>query len=385
MKILLVDLCMRKEEHVFFNSAFTKIISDIYPSATIYFYGDKEHCLRVQSELNGINEIFFKYINVKSHQTWRLLGSALYSCRYILGFLRNAQRDGDIIILLNRLPICLLWVNVLNLFFKRKIISILHGELESLVNYQNIIGVTKYYYQIFRLPYLLSQSYISYIVLGESIKKNISKLNFGKANIITIDHPYDYALPLPNTIVESASVLNVGIIGKAMERKNSEKIFELAVKVFTQIKEDRIRFSIAGTVERKLKNKTNSFVHFSSSAIRLSKEEYSKTILVLTYSLLFYTSDMNKALASGSFFDCLKFEKPILALKGNSFIDYYLNKYSGIGLSFDSLDDMALFIADKNGLEYFYKTHYQEQIKAIRRAKADLSLSVLSFKLKQQL
>ena len=51
MKILLVDLCMRKEEHVFFNSAFTKIISDIYPSATIYFYGDKEHCLRIQSEL----------------------------------------------------------------------------------------------------------------------------------------------------------------------------------------------------------------------------------------------------------------------------------------------------------------------------------------------
>ncbi len=377
---------MRKEEHVFFNSAFTRIMSDVYPDANIDFYGDREHCLRVQLELNGINKISFKYINIKSHQTWRLLGSDIFSCRYILKILRKSQCNSDVIVLLNRLPICLLGINFLNLFFKRKIISILHGELESLVNHQNVTGFTKYYHQMFKLAYSLSQSYTSYIVLGESIKKNISNLNFGKAKLITIDHPYDYALPLAQTTVEFvAPVLNLGIIGKAMERKNSEKIFELATKVSACISENQIHFCIAGIVENALKKKANSLVHFNNSDIRLSKELYFKTISTLTYSLLFYTSDMNRALASGSFFDCLKFEKPILALKGNSFVDYYLNKYPGIGLSFDSLDDMALFIVNKEGLNHFYTAHYYEQIEAIRNAKIDLSLSAISFKLKQQL
>lgn len=386
MKLLLVDLCMRKEEHVFFNSAITKIISDVYPNTNIYFYGDREHCLRVQSELNSINVISFKCINVKSHQTWRVFGSDVYSCKYILGILRKAQRNSDIILLLNRLPTCLLVLNVLNLFFKRKIISVLHGELESLVNHQNVTGLTKYYYQIFRLSYALSQSHTSYIVLGESIKKNLFGLNFGKAKLITIDHPYDYALPFVQTeVIPVASILNLGIIGKAMQRKNSGKIFELATKVSTYTKEDRIHFSIAGIVEKTLKSEVNPLVHFNNSDIRLPKEQYFKTIMTLTYSLLFYTSDMNRALASGSFFDCLKFEKPILALKGNPFVDYYLDKYPGIGLSFDSLEDMALFIADKCGLYHFYTTHYHEQIEAIRNAKADLSLSAISSKLKQQL
>ncbi len=81
-----------------------------------------------------------------------------------------------------------------------------------------------------------------------------------------------------------------------------------------------------------------------------------------------------------------RFEKPILALGGNPFVDYYLEKFRGIGYTFNSIDQMANFILDnENGLIKQHKLQYEDQIRLIRIAKKNLALNTISEELKKQL
>lgn len=384
MNVFFVDLSMRNEEHVFFNSAFVRICHSIFENARFLFYGDKQHCSNVKTELNDLCDISFVDIKVLYHQTWRILFADLYSCGQIFCIMKKAKRVSGVMIVLNRLPICLIWLNFLNLFFRINVITILHGELESLVNWKNVRGLTKYYYLLFKMAYCLSSSRLSYVALGETIRRNISNLNFGKARILTIDHPYDYSISFP---IQSliASPMRLGIIGKAMVRKNSGIIFDLAQEVAKKERTLDVCFCIAGVVEEALKKKANQYVSYCDFSDRLSKDEYFNLIKVLHYSLLFYSKDINVALASGSFFDCIKFEKPILALRGNQFVDYYMEKYEGIGYLFETVDDMLSFILNPNGLRMKFLTEYQYQIEQMRKAKINLAIPSISANLKKQL
>ena len=380
-KLIFAELCMRYEEHVPFNSSFISLMHIIYPKHDILYFAEKNHCNAISSELNNLS-IKYTSLCVFSHKYWKIFFSDIVSSFFAIYILIKSSKD-DIIILLNRLPFTLFTYNLLNIIFRRNTLSILHGELESIVNFDNVTGLTKYYYNLFRLSYAISINRTYYIALGKPILSNISFLNFGKAKILSIDHPYNYDYSYH--INELDSPVKIGIIGLASFRKNSDKIFYVANNVYKKGNINNINFKIAGTLDRNLNPFINEFVEYNNTGKRLSKYEYENLIKELDYSLLFYDSSINKALASGSFFDCLKYEKPIIGIKGNDFVDYYFSVFGNIGYLFNTEDEIVDFLSNPTFYEFVNSRTYFDQIKKIRAAKESLSLKNIAHELKLQL
>lgn len=379
------DMCMRNSEHIFFNSAFIRILSKTYPNAKLIFYGEQKHCKFLSQELLDL-DIDFRKLPILSGKLWRVIVSDIWSAILLFRFYFKITSN-DMLILLNRLPLTLFVAIVLNVICRRNILSVLHGELESIINYSHVSGRTKLYHKLFLFAYKLSTKKITYVVLGKSIYDNIQMVKFGSANFVVIDHPYDYSISLNSKSRNRCGTneINVGIIGKAMKRKNSELIFTLAELVNKSLDPpvEQISFSIAGSIEEDILAYNNGLVSYFSSHKRLDKSDFYNAIDKLDYSLSFYTLNENKGLASGSFFDSIKFEKPILALKGNSFVDYYFDKLGNIGYRFSSIQEIAYFLRHIKGEERI--TEYQAQVRSLKRAKNILSLDNIIKEFRKQL
>lgn len=361
----MADLIMKGYEHVPFNSAMIDVFKSIEHVTDIDFFADTEHCQLLRNKY--AKSVLFHPIKVYNHSYWRIIHSDIYGAIQSVRILLFSSKF-DLIILLNRLPITLIVYNLVNFFLRRRTLSILHGEMESIVNFKNVHGLTKYYYQLFRIAYYVSNSQCTYIVLGEPIKKQLININFGKADLLSIDHPYDFSYT--NTMQISDKSCIIGIIGSGLKRKNSHFIYDLADSYYHSGSHDKsVSFTITGCVDDYLNGMPHSYVKFSPKKTYISLEEYEREISKLKYSLIFFDNSTNIALASGSFFDCIKYEKPIIALKGNPFIDYYFDKLGNIGYRFDNINEMAKFI-NKLPID----SNYEMQIQALRKSKKILSL-----------
>lgn len=378
MVIYAYDLCMTGTNHVYFNSAMLRILAKLY-SCRIVFYGEKEH-INLVSQLVNYTNIEYMPLPITNYLGTKILLSDFNAIRW---YAKSRQRSDiskdDFVVFLNRLPFTMLYVNFQNLFGKKKIINILHGELEYLVN-DKLKGLTRYYYRVFKWAYKLSSENSIYVFLGESIRQTV--INFGirfpHAKLITIDHPYSYdAIRNNNNLL--GNEICVSNIGTAAVRKNSYLMPKL--KNSLNNLNDRIKLMVIGTVEEGLQSEfEKAGIQYNKS--KASKESYEKQITETHYSLSFFTKEMNIALASGSFFDCIKFAKPILALSGNPFVDYYFNISGDIGYRFDTIDEMADFLAKLNESE---NNHYLEQVKNLEKAQEKLSLDNIGKQFKKQM
>lgn len=378
MVIYAYDLCMTGTNHVYFNSAMLRILAKLY-SCRIVFYGEKEH-INLVSQLVNYTNIEYMPLPITNYLGTKILLSDFNAIRW---YAKSRQRSDiskdDFVVFLNRLPFTMLYVNFQNFFGKKKIINILHGELEYLVN-DKLKGLTRYYYRVFKWAYKLSSENSMYVFLGESIRQTV--INFGirfpHAKLITIDHPYSYdAIRNNNNLL--GNEICVSNIGTAAVRKNSYLMPKL--KNSLNNLNDRIKLMVIGTVEEGLQSEfEKAGIQYNKS--KASKESYEKQITETHYSLSFFTKEMNIALASGSFFDCIKFAKPILALSGNPFVDYYFNISGDIGYRFDTIDEMADFLAKLNESE---NNHYLEQVKNLEKAQEKLSLDNIGKQFKKQM
>lgn len=378
MVIYAYDLCMTGTNHVYFNSAMLKMLAKLY-SCRIVFYGEKVH-INLVSQLVNYTNIEYIPLPVTNYLGAKILLSDFNAIRwYRKTRKRNDVSKDDFIVFLNRLPFTMLYVNLLNLFGKKKIINILHGELEYLVNHK-LKGLTRYYYRVFKWAYKLSSENSIYVFLGESIKQTV--INFGirfpHAKLITIDHPYGYdAIRNNNTLL--GDEICVSNVGSAAVRKNSNLMPVL--KGCLNNCNDKIKLMVIGTVEESLQRDfKKAGIQYNKS--KTSKESYENQISETHYSLSFFTKEMNIALASGSFFDCIKFAKPLLALGGNPFVDYYFNLLGDIGYRFGTIEEMASFLGKLDGSE---NNHYLEQVKNLEKAQITLSLDNIGESFKKQM
>lgn len=148
--------------------------------------------------------------------------------------------------------------------------------------------------------------------------------------------------------------------------------------------DDKFTFKIVGPVEPSLYSYNIRNVDFKKSNDRLSQEQYYAEIESIDYAVSFYDSHSIMALASGSFFDCIKFAKPILAISGNSFVDYYFEVLGDIGFRFLSVIDMAEYIKSSQFLSDYHIT-YERQVNALLHAQETLSIANITKQFAKQL
>ncbi|RKD90775.1 glycosyltransferase [Mangrovibacterium diazotrophicum] len=384
--ITLIDSFRHGEEHAPFNAAFIEVISECFKTEEIKIFSQKDHLSAIENiqKQNKANESNRSYCEVKGIDS-KTGTSSLFLSYFIatiqdLKLLLKSRSKSFFFTTVN--PLSLPFVKLLTILSKKKVCVVIHGELEYL-NRENERSLKlqtrllRKWYRFFFWKFLSKNFY--YILLGTSIKANLESLapaHFAKANFLTIDHPYFYN-NRENTLSFSNPV-RLGTVGHAAVVKGSHKIFELAKLKEKEILANSFELKIIGHVSPGMREFQNNLVETPENKEFLSRNEYEQKIMALHYIIFFYPSSMYEYIASGAFFDAIKFEKPIIALR-NSFFESYFEKYGNLGFLAKNLTEISDY------LQKVDSTIYNEQLSNLKKAKQDLSIKKISERFKTQL
>lgn len=341
----MIDLNMTGFGHFEFNK---NIINLISKNRSMIFYGESKLVDIIFKNCTYKNNIKFnKFFFPEANSKIKLLFREILAIIYItLIFISLINRKKTIeVYFLSVIPLTHFYVKLINIFFSYKVTIFLHGELEAFKENTNLPSF-KYYYSIACKAIRIFNNQFKYIVLGESILKNLNKF-IKTENINFIDHPYSFdKIFQPET---NNQTINFGIVGKAiLGEKNSHLIFKLAefIRKKAQSNINNPKFTIIGTLSKNLLSYSNNYVDFNEHAKMLSADEFETKILKLDFVLFFYNADSYKYTASGAFFDCVKYEIPFVAIK-NDFFNYYQEKFGALGYledDYESIEKRILLI-----------------------------------------
>lgn len=377
-RILAIEACQRNMEHVAINTALLSVVSQIFTDYSIHFWAEKKHLRHISKKIR-INPHSIRFIPYRLFLLpfFDLLAS--FNVLYVLFI----SRKNDVILITNRLPLTHIIFNFFNLFFRRQAIITLHGEMEAFVN-PSRMGKTRYYFKLHRIAFRLKNKKTRYLILGEPIKKAIlNHIPLKPANIICIDHPIDYDTSPPH-YNNSKSTLSFGFVGRAVLEKNAQKIFQLADMLRDLVEQKKIRLEIIGSINSDVKSYANNLVEYANTSQMIDQKVYVDKIANLDYILCFLDESSYKAIPSGTFFDAINYEKPLLALKGNSFIDHYFSKYEGIGHLCDGIEDMAMLLKKLCSNMDMAQQHYHSLVNHLKNAKKELSLPNIAASFRSQ-
>lgn len=373
--IVLADLNVNGNAHVPFNSSLAMIFRNIFCDEEIIFFSEKKHNQYVEAECNFKNKkkFFYKarfYRSPKGKMKY-LQQEFMELCNlfYLLLFCRKYK--ARYLIILCVMPIThFMLKKIIGILNNTKVIIFFHGELEYIRQKEKWILQCMGW--ILKKAILKNaKEQIHYVVLGKSIRENLKKEIFIDDNVLhVIDHPYLYqACFVPKVI--NFSHLEMATVGIAAIHKNAQWIFMLGNDLEKSIQKRQIRLSIIGRLDESMFSYINEKINYIKKDSLIEREDFETLIKKIDYSLFFYDNQHYQLCASGAFFDAIKFQKPIIALK-NDFFSYYFNKLGNIGYlcnSYKEILDRILWILDKHP-----HNEYILQQQNLRKAKKIIGL-----------
>lgn len=338
--IKFVETLKTGDEHLIVNAKIIEMFNIVFKEK-IEVYSEKNH----GDKLKSYNDIIkYKHIKVIGHGKGKIRSilhfflSILYNFLFLL-----CSTKKDKIIYLSVNPVGLLVIKILNFLLRREVYMVCHSELEFLIeeNDKYLGSIYKKIARIYRFSFnKIKKDNIKYIVLGESIKRNLLKFyeKLDENRIIAIDIPYEYSSLLKD--ISLSKNMKFGCIGIGSLSKGTDNIFRVAECFKEKIKNEEVTFSIIGKITEDVKQLANCYVNFLPDTQMLDREEYESKVQELDYILYFYPKDSYKLIASGAFFDAIAYEKPILAIE-NDFFKYYFEKLGNIGYLCSDNEEMV--------------------------------------------
>ena len=211
----------------------------------------------------------------------------------------------------------------LNYLLKKKVVFVMHGELELQLKQNISILKPAFWYRLFHrlsLKHLFKRNEAILLVLGESIKSNLCDIFPAiSSNIYSICHPYF----MDDCIINKKQrVLTIGTVGVMTKEKGLDSLLILSEKLSNPIKEGKLIIKAIGKVET-VDVSIYRNIKWIGNKNLLPRDIFEEAIQSLDYILYLYPSDSYKLTASGAIMDAVKFGKPILALH-NDYFDYLL-------------------------------------------------------------
>lgn len=194
---------------------------------------------------------------------------------------------------------------------------------------------------------------------------------FKRKNVISIDHPYNYETELLVNSLDKSNTVIIANIGTGLMNKNSHLLYQLAEMQKYNIENKKVSFIQVGNVSPEVLSYSNDYVNILNNNEFIPFDVFEKNIMQADYFIYFFKNDSLYDLCpSGTFFDALKYKKPIISLK-NPFFEYYFKRLGNIGYLLNSVEEMNeiidVIIKKKNN-------NYQDQIDAITEATKLLSI-----------
>jgi hypothetical protein len=380
--IVIAELSMTGNAHVEFNAAFLHVCP-FNDSKQITFFSEKKHAHAVREKLNDsnlhVNYEPFYAPNVKGNAMSRAFAIVLKEIIAVFVLLQvlNYSKKHKVahVYITSALPfthwvlknVFLKWYTGFNLFF------VLHGELERIKHKDNA------YYKLMLKALKVNLPNFKYITLAEICKANItSYFKLNPHNFIAIDHPYIYPINNKKTVKPQWKLLlaTVGVHNAGF--KNSHLIFDIA----SSLSMSNVKFKTIGKFEPDMLAYLNDSVDYScSSNDMIPNDIFEQELAQVSYILMFYPKDAYKFMPSGVFFDAIKLEKPIIAIR-NSFFEYYFKLLGNIGFLVDNIDEMKVLIGKLDNGEI---DCYEEQLNYLHQAKDTLSIANIKKQLSEQL
>lgn len=374
--IIFAELQMQGDKHVHVNSGLLNIVKTSFDKQEVFVFCDnihKDKLLKyvVYSELLRFST--FVYTGVKELKKRSSLSKTLRESFLAYKIFRTAKKNkAELIVFASAFPFTALSLNLFSKIFKQRIIVCLHGDLGVLSLKRNKPTTV-----IFRSAIKCFFKYrgLKTIVLfyGKSIEEGLFKmfLDYKKKNVISIDHPYNYDRQSNYDEPSLDNKVTVANIGTGLMNKNSQLLYRLTELQKNNIINNKIKFIQIGNVSKEVLSYSNKYVEILNNNEFIPFEIFEENIKKADYFIYFFTNNSVYDLCpSGTFFDAIKYRKPIISLH-NPFFDYYFKKLGNIGYLCDSIEEMDQII---NSILEGKDNAYAEQINALTSATALLSI-----------
>jgi hypothetical protein len=360
-------------EHAEVNAAYILLISKAFPDERIVFFGEKKHLELVRGELAYSSSADVQYCVIevpRLNQSYlRRLTIELFNIRYI--FL-VAKRQNTNIFLLSITSASLLASKIFGFGLRFKIYIVVHGILETINRRPNSLLAKLFWFR----RYFINGNFnnLKYILNSKFVEMNVLALfPLLKDHIRSIELPYifenydrkEYNNPVDTVLFSGAGVAAVS--------KGSHLFFKLAKDVLSRKNLQNIKFMYIGHfVDKKMEMYINECVQVPSKDKPLDKSVYQTNIMKTDFLVFFYPKDLYNFTVSGVFYDAIRFEKPIIAIK-TDFFSYYFDKYGDLGWLCEDYNEVV------NLVEELSKSINFDKLKQIslnyRKLKEDLSIN----------
>lgn len=252
-------------------------------------------------------------------------------------------------------------LKIYSLLFSGKIplYIFLHGELQNLLSKESIShkfdGLTQMI--LYRFDSLFKTN-LKFVIISEFVYEKLCKrLNSELPNFVFLDLPYHYGQQMNHGEIEMSSGLAISTVGVNSYNKNSHYLNFIAENFTKEMINNELKLSIIGRNEN---IKFNKFIDVPDLGEHhlLGPEAYSNRILQSDLLVFFNEDDKYNLISSGSYFDCIKYRKPMIALKNTQW-EYNFKNFGVIGKLFDSIEEMNSFIKsvleNKNLISPYYE------------------------------
>jgi hypothetical protein len=274
---------------------------------------------------------------------FRYLLSAFHNVRILL----KSRPDDTIFYNFNNV-FSLSLIDRINRRLKRNVVVCCHGEMEYLANaskhsrlYKRLmIKLTTDYFNRQRVP----AEGLRFLVFGDVIKENLKPYLSDAlyARLRSVDHPVivsENRFAAPSA--EADGRIDVGMVGIINAYKGSDSYPSLAESL-RDVPE--LRFHAVGHFQCDSKPFEAAGIEIPADPTKpLSDEEFRKSVEVLDFLLFLYPTDTYKLIASGAILDCLRFRRPVIALRTDYF-DYLFRKFGAFGYLADSMEELQTLL-----------------------------------------
>ena len=330
--------------HSMINRSLLEMLCKSFPGKVVcYASTSSMHALicGLEDKIARSRKIYVPRGSKRIYLLLRYLCSAFQNVRILL-----SSKHDDILFFNFNNVFSLKAIDSINRRFKRRIVVCCHGELEYLMNSEKhsraykrlMIRLTNSY---FGKPDRESAPGLSFIVLGDVLLQNLRPLISQRLykRFSSMDHPLIGRPANSDEATEKHDgTIRLGTVGIMNEYKGSNNLLMLAKKLSNN---RDISLHIVGHIQCDPEPFQKVGISVPSNPKEpLSEDEFRRSVNELDYILLLYPTDTYRLIASGAILDCIRFRKPVIALRTDYF-EYLFDKFGSFGILVNDIDEMA--------------------------------------------
>lgn len=320
-KAYYIDTFSTQHIHEMYNASSLKMFAAIYEH--IEYRCSKSSLEQVKMLLGKLPEnVSAKTIPLVN--SWGMFGKIKRLLKQIQAVFFNtyfvlfAPKGYDVIINYNT-AFALPFVNWGCQISKRRVLQVCHGEMADLAIKRSTSVLFKWGLSLLTNPNVKIAPHLYFAVLGSSIKNNLKGFLSPQAEkkLISFEHSALFdTIPLIPKI--SSSKLVLGVIGAMRSSKGLENFMKLS-ELFKG--NNHVEFQMIGKapLDRSVYENSGIVLPSAKSDKYLSRVEMYNHIRQLDYVLFLFPNELYKFTASGSVFDAIDCERPILGLENDYF------------------------------------------------------------------